>query len=287
MGWPLHARTPMLGSVSGRHRSPVRGSSLEFAEYRKYVPGDDLRRVDWRAWGRSDRYFIKEFEADTNLRLCLIVDTSGSMGFQPSDDSPSRLDYARRVAGALAYITAHQGDAVGLYCAGKEFKKEITPKRGAAHMGVILDAIAEMEPSGETGLPEVLHQAAEKVPQRALFVVISDLFVEPSLLQDCFQHLRFRNHDLAIFHLLDEQEVTFDFERPTRFQDMEGDRSLLADPSIIAPQYRKALQAYLEALDKAVRDAGVDYHRVQVQDNYEEVLARFLIRRTPKKGGGR
>ena len=283
MGWPLHARTPFLESVSGRHRSPVRGSSLEFA-VPPTCPETIFRRVDWRAWGRSDRYFIKEFEADTNLRLCLIVDTSGSMGFQPSDDSPNRLDYARRVAGALAYIAAHQGDAVGLYCAGKEFKKEITPKRGAAHIGVILDAIAEMEPSGETGLPEVLHQAAEKVPQRALFVVISDLFVEPSLLQDCFQHLRFRNHDLAIFHLLDEQEVTFDFERPTRFQDMEGDRSLLADPSTSSHRnIEKLAQAYLEALDKAVRDAGVDYHRVQVQDNYEEVLARFLIRRTPKK----
>lgn len=287
MGWPLHARMSMLGSVSGRHRSPVRGSSIEFAEYRKYVPGDDLRRVDWRAWGRSDRYYIKEFEADTNLRLCLVVDTSGSMNFQPAQDAPTRLDYARRIAGTLAYLAAQQGDAVGLNCAGTDFNREITPKRGAAHMGVVLDTLAGMEASGETGLPGALHEAAEKVPQRALFIIVSDLFVQPDLLRDCFQHLRFRKHDVAVFHLLDEQELEFGFERPTRFRDMEGERTLLADPSLIAPQYRKALQAYLDELDGAVRDAAVDYHRVRVQEPYEEVLARFLIRRTPKKGGAR
>ena len=119
----LHARLPMIGNVSGKHRSPIRGSSLEFAEYRKYVPGDDTRRLDWRAYARNDRYYIKEFEADTNLRMCLIVDTSGSMGF--AYNGMSKLDYARRIGGTLAYIAALQGDAVGLYCAGEHFHKEI------------------------------------------------------------------------------------------------------------------------------------------------------------------
>ncbi len=284
LGRPLNARLPMLGSVSGRHRSPIRGSSLEFAEYRKYVPGDDLRRLDWRAWGRSDRHYIKEFEADTNLRLCLVIDTSGSMN-QGQQDGMTKLDYARRIAGTLAYIAAQQGDAVALYCAGTHFHKEIPAKRNAAHLGLVLDSIGEMTAEGETGLPNALHEAAEKIPQRALFVIISDLFVQPPLLRDCFQHLRFRRHDVAVFHLLEDEELNFEFNRPTRFLDMEGGTSVLADPTLIAPQYHKALKKYVDELDEIVRDSSVDYHRVRIQESYDDVLARFLVRRAPKKSG--
>ena len=149
---PLHARLPMLGKVTGMHRSPHRGSSLEFAEYRKYVPGDDTRRLDWRAYGRSDRFYIKEFEADTNLRLCLIVDTSGSMNF--SNGGQTKLEFARRLAGTLAYLAAQQGDAIGLYCAGETFDKQIPPKRNAAHLRVVLDELANVKAAGSTGLPQ-------------------------------------------------------------------------------------------------------------------------------------
>ncbi len=163
---PLHARLPMLGSVTGMHRSPHRGSSLEFAEYRKYVPGDDTRRLDWRAYARSDRFYIKEFEADTNLRLCLIVDTSGSMNY--ANGGQSKIELSRRIAGTMAYLAAQQGDAVGLYCAGKTFHREISPKRNAAHLRVILDALGAIEAQGETGLPAALHEAAEKNPSTRL-----------------------------------------------------------------------------------------------------------------------
>ena len=213
----------MLGSVSGRHRSPIRGSSLEFAEYRKYVPGDDTRRMDWRAWGRSDRFYIKEFEADTNLRLCLIVDTSGSLTF--AVNGVSKIEYMRSLAGTLAYLTSRQGDAVGLYCAGKDFHTEIPPQRSSAHLRVVLDQLAEMKAEGETGLAESLHAAAESISQRALVVVVSDLYIEPDILNSCFQHLRFQKHDVAVFHLLDQSEVDFNFDRPTRFVDMEGGRT--------------------------------------------------------------
>ena len=145
-GLSLHARFPMLGNVSGRHRSPIRGSSLEFAEYRKYVPGDDTRRLDWRAYARSDRFYIKEFEADTNLRMCLVVDTSGSMDF--ADDGPSKLDYARRVAGTLAYLATQQGDAVGLYCASETFHTAIPPTRNAPHIANLPDELGEHDTRG-------------------------------------------------------------------------------------------------------------------------------------------
>lgn len=284
MGWPLHARQPMLGSVSGRHASPIRGSSLEFAEYRKYVPGDDLRRLDWRAWGRSDRFYIKEFEADTNLRLCLIIDTSGSMNFTP-EGGVSKLDYARQLAGYLAYLAIQQGDAVGLYCAGKEFHKEIPSRRNPAHLSLIMENLADMQAEGETGLPEALHEAAEKIPQRALIVVISDLFIDPSTLNDCFQHLRFKRHDVAIFHLLGKSEIEFQFDRPTRFVDMEEDASVLADPTVISEQYQKALQQYLAKIDTIIQSTGADYHRIELPKSPGQILADFLIRRTPKKAG--
>jgi len=283
MGLPMHARHPMLGAVSGRHRSPIRGSSLEFAEYRKYVPGDDIRRLDWRAWGRSDRYYIKEFEADTNLRLCLIVDTSGSMNFgADGSETNTKLDYARKLAGTLAYLAAHQGDAVSLSCAGTEFKSEIPAKRGALHLGVVLDKIAEMQAVGETGLATALHDAAEQISQRALVVIISDMFTDPESLREGFQHLRFRKHDVTLFHLLDQNEIDFDFDRPTRFMDLEGGSPILADPTLIANQYRKAVQNYLGQVDTLVRDTGIDYHRTKLSDAYDNTLARFLLGRTPK-----
>ena len=277
----LHARLPMLGSVSGTHRSPIRGSSLEFAEYRKYVPGDDTRRLDWRAYARNDRYYVKEFEADTNLRMCLVLDTSGSMDFV--NNGMSKLNYARRLAGSLAYIAARQGDAVGLYCAGVEFYKEIPPKRSAVHLSTVLDELGAMEASGETGLADILHEMAERVPQRALIIVLSDLFVDPEVLRSCFQHLRFRKHDVAVFHLLERSELEFQFDRPMRFVDMEGGEPVLADPTIIATQYQRALETYLESMNEVIRDTEIDYHRIRIDEDYGDVLARFLLGRTPKR----
>ena len=277
----LHARLPMIGSVSGKHRSPIRGSSLEFAEYRKYVPGDDPRRLDWRAYARNDRYYIKEFEADTNLRMCLVVDTSGSMNF--AHDGMRKLDYARRIAGTLAYIAAQQGDAVGLYCAGTGFHKEIPPKRSAAHLSTVLDELGAMEASGETGLANVLHETAERVPQRALIIILSDLFIEPEVVRHCLDHLRFRKHDVAVFHLLEQRELALEFDRPMRFVDMEGGEPILADPTVIGAQYQRALEMYLEGMNTVIQETEVDYHRIRIDENYGDVLARFLLGRTPKR----
>ena len=277
----LHARLPMIGSVSGKHRSPIRGSSLEFAEYRKYVPGDDPRRLDWRAYARNDRYYIKEFEADTNLRMCLVVDTSGSMNF--AHNEMSKLDYARRIAGTLAYIAVQQGDAVGLYCAGTGFHKEIPPKRSATHLSAVLDELGAMEASGETGLANVLHETAERVPQRALIVILSDLFIEPEVVRNCLDHLRFRKHDVAVFHLLEQRELALEFDRPMRFVDMEGGEPILADPTVIGTQYQRALEMYLEGMNTVIQETEVDYHRIRIDENYDDVLARFLLGRTPKR----
>jgi len=280
MALPLHARHAMLGTVSGKHRSPVRGSSIEFAQYRKYVPGDDTRRLDWRTWGRSDRFYIKEFEADTNLRLCLLLDTSGSMGYGPT--GATRLDYARKLAGTLGYLAAEQGDAVGLRSLAEK-PIEIPTRRGAVHLGLVLDNLADVKPLGGTTLLTALHDAAENIRQRALVVIFSDLFVPPAELKSAIQHLRFKKHDVAAFHLLDQKELDFDFDQPAHFIDLEGGDPVLADPSLIARNYRTAVRNYLAEIDELVRATGMDYHRVKLHERYDDVLVRFLLNRTPKR----
>ncbi|MCA9092768.1 MAG: DUF58 domain-containing protein, partial [Planctomycetaceae bacterium] len=212
---PLFARRAMQGSLSGRHTSPHRGSSVEFAEYRRYVPGDDLRRLDWRAYGRTDRYYVKEFEADTNLRCCLVVDTSGSMEF--GSKGATKIDYARKIAGSLGYLALQQGDAVGLSCVADGIVQHIPPRRNPAHLMRIFDVLENSKPRAGTDLVPVLHELSETIQQRALIVLVSDLFVPPQELRSCFQHLRFRKHDLAVFHLLDPLELSFEFKRPMRF----------------------------------------------------------------------
>lgn len=280
LGLQLNARSPMMGNVSGRHRSPVRGSAIEFAQYRKYVQGDDTRRLDWRTWGRTDRYYIKEFEADTNLRLCLIIDTSGSMGY--GEPGSTRLDYARRLSGTLAYLAGQQGDAIGLYSGSVGTYRETPPRRGPQHLGLVLDQIAALKADGETGLIQAMHEAAEKIRQRALIVIVSDFLFHPEPLREAFQHLRFRKHDVSVFHLLDRQEIEFTFDRPTRFIDLEGGASLLADPTLIQRRYREAVKDYLETINDIVNHSAVDYHRTFLDEAYDQVLARFLMGRNPK-----
>ncbi len=278
---PLFSRRPMQGSVSGRHTSPHRGASVEFAEYRKYVAGDDLRRLDWRVYGRSDRFYVKEFEADTNLRCCFVLDTSGSMGF--GSDGTTKIEYARKLAGSLGYLAVQQGDAAGISCVAGGIVLSLPPTRNPAHLPNFFDILERAKPAGETHLPAVLHELAETIRQRALIVIISDLFIEPELLRGCFQHLLFRQHDVAVFHMLDAREISFDFRRPMRFLDMEGGPAIFAEPNDIADRYHKAVREYLEGLRKVVLESGVDYHRVMLEENYEQVLGRFLAGRARGK----
>jgi uncharacterized protein (DUF58 family) len=278
LGIPLDANKPMAGNVSGRHRSATRGSSLEFAQYRKYVPGDDTRRLDWRVWGRSDRCYVKEFEADTNLRLCLVLDTSGSMGFGPNgttDPALQKISYARKLAGTLGWLATKQGDAVGLVTAGA-IAQHIPARRGARHLRAVLDRLDSIDAHGDTGIVDALHAVAERMPRRSLIVIVSDFFVEPSALAECLQHLRYRKHDVAIFHLLDTSEVDFTFDQPIKFLDLEGGSPVLADPSIIGNAYRESVRGYMHELDETVRQAQVDYRRTRLSESYGDVLARFL-----------
>ena len=277
---PVESRRPMMGNVAGKHRSPHRGSSVEFAEYRKYVPGDDTRRLDWKAFARSDRYYIKEFEADTNLRAYFVVDASGSMNF--AGHGESKVAYARRIAASLSYLLVNQGDAAGLSVCTENLHLEVPPSRRPAHLQRIFEALANLEPEGETGLVPALHQIAEKIGQRAFVVILSDLFTDTDELADALQHLRYRKHDISVFHLMDPQELHFDFERPHRFVDLEDKTSLVVEPTMIVDEYNTALQAFMASVKDKCHDADADYQLISTDTPLEPLLREFLTARLPK-----
>jgi uncharacterized protein (DUF58 family) len=277
MHLPLSARSPMEGTVSGHHKSPHRGSSVEFAEYRNYTPGDDIRRLDWRVFARSDRFYLKEFEAETNLRCYLVVDCSGSMKFGAGG---GKLHYAKRLAATLAYLVAHQGDAVGLSCAGEKSPVEVPPRRNPAHLKVVLETLEQCAAQGETVLSGALHQLAEKIRRRALVIVISDFFCEWEGLLQSFQHVRFQKHDLALFQLLDRAELNFRFDRPIRFVDLESSLSVVTEPAAIREEYLRQLNLFLEQLRAGCHEFGADYRQVVTDEDCEKVVAEFLIQRS-------
>lgn len=281
----LSVRMPMLGSVQGLHRSATRGASVEFAEYRKYVPGDDLKFMDWRVFARSDRFYMKEFEADTNLRCYLVVDTSASMKF--TTGKRTRFDVARSIAGTLAHLLINQGDAAGLCCVTDKVHHDLPPRRNPRHLRQILNLLSEAEPQGETNLIKTLHDLAERVRQRSLVIIISDLMTEVSGLLECFKHLRFFKHDVAVFHLLDRQEYDFDFTRPVRFVDMENGAELITDTAVIRDAYREAVSNYLSALSHGCREYGVDYRLNYLDQGFEGALTNFMLQRLGRGKGGR
>jgi uncharacterized protein (DUF58 family) len=279
------AQLPMLGSVTGLHRSATRGSSVEFAEYRKYVPGDDIKHLDWRVFARTDRFYMKEFEADTNLRCYVVLDASGSMAFAAGHGL--RLDYARRIAATLAHLLVEQGDGVGLLCFNERAAKDIPPRRSPAHLKIIYDTLAAAEARGFSDLSEQLHGLAERVRPRALVVIVSDLLTDVPPLMNALQHLRFRKHDVAVFHLVDPQEMSFDFDRPIRFLDLESSFDLIADPALVRDGYTQALRQHLDAVQVGCRELSVDYHLALTDASYENVLAQFLLQRIGRRKGAR
>jgi uncharacterized protein (DUF58 family) len=277
---PIKARAPMLGNVAGKHRSPHRGSSVEFAEYRKYVAGDDTRRLDWKAFARSDRFYIKEFEADTNLRAYFVIDASGSMNF--ASHSGTKIHLARRIAASLAYLLVNQGDSAGLSICTDKLHLEVPPSRRAAHLERFFSTLEKVKPSGETGLIQALHSIAEKINQRAFVVILSDFFIDTATLGNALQHLRYRKHDVSVFHLMDPLELTFQFDRPHRFIDLEDGTSIVAEPNLIADEYKSALSDFLKAVRTKCHEAAADYQLVTTDTLLEPLLRDFIPARLPK-----
>jgi uncharacterized protein (DUF58 family) len=205
------------------------------------------------------------------------------MGFGSQD--VTKIQMARSLAGSTGYLASQQGDAVGLSCVADGIVRGVPPRRSPAHLRAVFDLLEQAQPKGETALAATLHELAETISQRALVIIVSDFFVEPAQLRGAFQHLRFRRHDVAAFHVLDPLELNFTFRRPMRFLDMEGGPAIFADPTEIADRYQQALKTYLADLKQVVLESAIDYHRVSLDQNYEQVLVRFLVGRATRKGG--
>ncbi len=286
---PLQANTPMLGPVTGMHRSATRGASVEFAEYRKYVPGDDIKHIDWQVYARSDRFYIKEFEADTNLRAYLALDCSGSMAFD-SGLGP-RFDYARSLAAHLAYMLVKQGDAVGLSLCGKDTDTDLPARQAPSHLQNIFHELEAARPRGESTLIPALHQLAERVQRRAQIIVLTDALMPADELLDAVQHLCFCRHEVTFFQLIDPQELRFDFNRPIRFVDLEGGADLVADPSVVHASYLQALEQHMTTLRSGLRKYHVDHRLAPVDEDFEQLLTAFLLghagRAVKGRGGAR
>jgi uncharacterized protein (DUF58 family) len=276
-GVKLRARAVVEGVLSGLHKSPHQGQSVEFAEHKEYAPGDELRHLDWKAFGKFDRYYVKRYEHETNLRAVMAVDGSGSMAY--GSGPLSKLDIARTLAGALSYLLVRQQDATGLTLfAGGEIH-DVPPRANASHLNVVLEALDDVGAYGGTDLAAAADHLAEKLPRRSLVCVFSDFFDER---QDALRRLlalKARRHDLAIFHLVDPFELSFPFEDPTLFLSMEDDRTLEVNPREIRESYLEEFGRFLEETRQTCMAADCDYERVRCDEPLDGVLLRFLARR--------
>ena len=277
----LDAKSTMHGNFSGRHKSPNKGSSIEFSEYRKYVPGDDIKKIDWRVYARSDRYYVKEFEAETNLRCYIVLDCSASMDFE--EKHGSKFDFARKIAASLAHVLIQQGDTVGLTAFNSKVVKNLPPRSSGKHLRTMYEIMDIIKPDGKTAVAKVLHDLAATVQKRALFVVISDFFCDVNSMLKSFTHLSHRKHDVALFHLIDKEEVTFDFRQPYSFLDMEGTTTVLADPNTVRDQYLTAIGDYLSNFKEQCRKINVDYRLAMLNEGCETLIGKFLLDRTEGK----
>jgi uncharacterized protein (DUF58 family) len=279
----LIARLVVEGVMAGLHRSPFKGFSVEFAEHRQYGPGDEIRHIDWRAFGKTDRYYVKEYEEETNLKAYLVVDSSGSMGY--AGRTGSKFEHARRLAAALAYLAISQRDAVGLVTFDDAVRAMIPPRSAPGHFSTVCKVLEETRPGGETPLSGILHALAERIRRRGLVIVLSDGFDRLDDLTSALRHLRHRRHEVLFFHTLAPEEEEFPFRRPARFRDLERPgHDLRVDPLAFRAGYLERFRAFCEGLKERVRGMDADYHRASTAEPVERTLLDYLASRS-RRGG--
>jgi uncharacterized protein (DUF58 family) len=275
----LRVRAITEGILSGLHRSPHHGQSVEFAEHKEYAPGDDVRRIDWKAWGKFDRYYVKQFEQETNLRCHLVVDASGSMGWKGAPGRLTKLEYASALAASLAWLLVRQSDAAGLLLCGAEVVQAVPPQASAGHLQPILAALEGARPAGPTRLAAAVDWVVEHAPRRSTVVILSDLFdQDPQLLRRLAQ-LQRRKHEVTLFHLLDPAELEFPYEEQTLFQSLEDAREVEANGRDVRRGYLALMEEWLATLKRQAAEADLDYTLCPTDRPLDEVLLPFLARR--------
>jgi len=268
------ARQVVEGIITGLHKSPHRGFSVEFSEHREYVPGDELRHLDWRAYARSDRYYIKLYEQETNLRATLVLDTSMSMQFA------EKMDYGRHLAACIAYLLANQQDLAGLVTIDDQIRLELPPASSPAHLDRLFKELEKVEPGRFTMLADGLHQLAERLPRRSLVILISDLWLDPAQFTKALQHLRYRRHQGLVLHLLDKAEIDLPYDRQVTLQDLETGEKIQINPSDIRQAYQKNIQEYLTSIRRCCSDCDVEYHPLYTNTPYDRALVELITRRS-------
>ncbi len=282
----LRARMVVEGYVSGLHRSPYKGFSVEFAEHREYVAGDDLRYLDWKVFGKSDRYYVKQYEEETNLVCQLVVDVSESMDF--GTEGVRKHDYALTVAASLAYLVTSQHDSAGLVLFDEGIRTVLQPGSSQGHLRRIFASLEGAEPGGRTSLGVVLARVAERVRRRGLVVVVSDLLGDVNEVIEGLRRLRSRGHDVIVFHVLDPAEIEFPFERMTLFEGLEQFPELLADPKALRQAYLDGVSAFQDALRAACLGERIDLVEMDTRTPLDVALSSYLAKRAASgRRGGR
>jgi uncharacterized protein (DUF58 family) len=271
----LVSRSVVDGFINGLHRSPYFGASVDFAEHRGYVPGDDIRRVDWRLYARTDRYYIKEYEADSNSNFATILDVSKSMGF--GTRGITKLDYGRMLAGCLTYLVHRQRDRVGFVAFDDDVVEHVPAS--AKHMDTVLHVLDRLQPSRPGNLRAPLHKMAEHFGRRGVLVLISDLYEDPDAVIEAIGPLRFRGNEVIVFHLLDPAELDFSFTDPSAFEDLESGEQIPIVPEALAAQYREIVRAHITGLTERCTANRIDYTLVNTSTPLDHALFSYLTTR--------
>jgi len=271
----LLATTLVDGFLNGLHKSPFFGASVDFAEHRGYVPGDDIRRVDWRLYARTDRYYVKQYEADSNANFSVLLDISKSMSF--TSGGPSKLEYAKYLAACLTYLSHRQRDRVGIVTFDSEIVDHVPPS--AKHMEVVLHTLDRAQAGRAGSLREPLYKMAEHFGRRGILCLISDFYDEPENIIEAIKPLRFRGNDMIVFHVLDRAEIEFEFRQPSSFEDLESGQQIPVVPSTLADQYRALVQQHVATLQSRLTENRIDYELMNTSRPLDYALFSFLASR--------
>jgi uncharacterized protein (DUF58 family) len=275
----LRVRAIAEGVLTGLHRSPHHGQSVEFAEHKEYTPGDDVRRIDWKAYGKFDKYYVKRFEQETNLRAYLVVDASGSMAYRGRPEALTKLEVASALAATLAHLLVRPQDAAGLVLVGDEVRGAIPPRASPSHLAPLLDALEGARAEGETRLAAAVDWIVERAPRRSSVLVFSDLMDREEKVLRKIAQLGLRRHDVTVFHVLDPAELEFPFDDPTLFLSMEDARQVEAHGRDVRKGYLEVVGRWLEEVRRTAAEADVDYQLCRTDRPLDQVILPFLARR--------
>lgn len=271
------AKKIVEGFISGLHKSPFHGFSVEFSQHKPYIQGDNLRFMDWKVYARTDRYYIKQFEEETNLRCSLLLDISRSMEFKSA--VLSKIQYASILTAALSYILLKQRDATGLVLFDEHIKKSLPPKAVQIYIQEILNALDTIECGPDTNINNALHTIAEKIKKRGLIILISDLLDDPEKILSGIKHLRYNQHEIIVFHIVDEQEINFNYNGEFIFVDLENNDKIKTDSRFIQEDYTQRFKAHCEFFKTKFQDNMVDYVLLKTSESIEKALYRFFLKR--------